>query len=62
MKRAKIILLAAQGERNEVIAETLRIDARVASRWRRRFAEKRLVGIEPRSSPRRGENPASENK
>ena len=46
MKRAKIIVLAAQGERNEVIAEKLGLDGRVVSRWRRRFVEKRLAGIE----------------
>jgi transposase len=46
MKRAKIILLAAQGERNETIAESLGIDRKQVSRWRRRFVRKRLAGIE----------------
>jgi transposase len=46
MKRAKIVLLAAQGERNEVIAESLGMHRHQASRWRRRFVEKRLAGIE----------------
>lgn len=57
MKRAKIIVLAAQGDRNEVIAEKLAIDARVVSRWRRRFAETRLAGIE-QDLPRGGRKPS----
>jgi len=46
MKRAKIVLMAAEGEQNKTIAELLGIDRRQASRWRRRFIEKRLAGIE----------------
>jgi transposase len=57
MKRAKIIVLAAQGERNEVIAEKLGLDGRVVSRWRRRFVEKRLAGIE-KDLPRGGRKPS----
>ena len=57
MQRAKIIVLAAQGERNEVIAEKLAIDARVVSRWRRRFAQTRLAGIE-QDIPRGGRKPS----
>jgi transposase len=57
MRRAKIIVLAAQGERNEVIAEKLGIDSRLVSRWRRRFAEKRLAGIE-KDYPRGGRKPS----
>lgn len=57
MRRAKIIVLAAQGERNEVIAEKLGVDGRVVSRWRRRFAEKRLAGIE-KDYPRGGRKPS----
>lgn len=57
MKRAKIIVLAAQGDRNEVIAEKLGIDGRVVSRWRRRFVEKRLAGIE-KDLPRGGRKPS----
>ena len=57
MRRAKIIVLAAQGERNEVIAEKLGIDGRLVSRWRRRFAENRLAGIE-KDYPRGGRKPS----
>src|SRR2546425_2626246 len=46
MKRAKIVLMAAQGEPNKTIAELLGIDPRQVSRWRRRFVHKRLAGIE----------------
>jgi transposase len=46
MKRAKIILLAANGEQNKTIAERLGIDRGQVSRWRRRFVEKRVAGIE----------------
>ena len=46
MKRAKIVLMAAEGEQNKTIAELLGIDRRQVSRWRRRFVQKRLAGIE----------------
>ncbi len=50
--RAKIVLLAARGLRNDEIA--LRLDPRrdVVSMWRKRFFEERLAGLEER--PRRG--------
>ena len=53
MKRAKIVLMAAQGEQDKTIAELLGIDPRQASRWRRRFIEQRLAGIE-KDLPRGG--------
>ncbi len=46
MKRAKIVLMAAEGEQNKTIAEILGIDPRQVSRWRQRFVQKRLAGIE----------------
>jgi transposase len=46
MKRAKIVLMAAEGEQNKTIARLLAIDPRQVSRWRQRFIEKRLAGIE----------------
>jgi transposase len=46
MKRAKIVLMAAEGQQNKTIAKLLGIDRRQVSRWRQRFSEKRLVGIE----------------
>ena len=61
MQRAKIILLVAQGGRNEIIAEKLGIDPRQVSRWRRRFVEKRLAGIE-KDLPRGGRKPSKREK
>jgi hypothetical protein len=51
--RAKMILLAAQGLRNDEIAA--RVDSRreVVSMWRKRFFEERLAGLEERSRPGR---------
>ena len=51
--RAKIILLAAEGRQNKTIAGLLGIDRRKVSRWRRRFAQMRLAGIE-KDAPRGG--------
>ncbi len=56
MKRAKIVLLAAEGHQNKAIAETLGIDRRQVARWRQRFAKHRLVGIE-KDAPRAGASP-----
>lgn len=53
MKRAKIVLMAAQGQQDKTIAELLGIDPRQAARWRRRFIEQRLAGIE-KDLPRGG--------
>jgi len=57
MKRAKIILMAAEGEQNKNIAELLEIDPRQVSRWRRRFVQRRLAGIE-KDAPRSGRKAA----
>jgi DNA-binding NarL/FixJ family response regulator len=46
VERAKIILLAAEGQANQEIAETLKMSRRTTGFWRHRFAEKRLQGIE----------------
>src|SRR5262244_3220949 len=55
-KRAKIVLMAAAGEQDKTIAELLGIDRRQVSRWRRRFIQKRLAGIE-KDLPRGGRKP-----
>ena len=49
--RAKMILLAAQGEPNDQIADRLDVPRKTVSRWRKRFCESRLAGLEdqPRS-------------
>jgi transposase len=53
MKRAKIVLMAAEGRENKAIAELLGMGRRHVGRWRQRFAEKRLAGIE-KDAPRGG--------
>lgn len=50
--RSKIVLLAADGERNAVIAQRLDVDVSVVSRWRKRFCESGLAGLDDR--PRSG--------
>lgn len=49
--RAKMILLSAQGEPNDQIANRLDVPRKTVSRWRKRFYESRLAGLEdqPRS-------------
>src|SRR6266487_6919331 len=49
--RAKIILLAAGGERNAVIARRLGVHAGVVSKWRKRFAGQGLGGLADRKRP-----------
>jgi transposase len=46
--RARIVLLAADGEANTTIAARLEVDVSVASRWRKRFAESGLDGLADR--------------
>ena len=50
--RAKIVLLAAQGLSNDVIAARLDTPRQIVSKWRKRFALARLPGLE--SQPRGG--------
>jgi len=54
--RAKIVLLAAEDKENQDIAEELRTDRLLVGRWRKRFAEKGLAGIE-KDAPRGGRKP-----
>ena len=50
--RAQMVLLAAQGLRNDQIAARLNCSREVVSQWRKRFFESRRAGLEDR--PRRG--------
>jgi transposase len=53
-QRARIVLLAADGMQNKDIAEQLGVGRVQVSRWRERYAESRLAGIErdlPRGAP-----------
>jgi len=49
-KRSKIILLADEGKNNKTIAAILGIDQPQVGRWRRRFAELGLAGIQKDAS------------
>ena len=53
--RAKIVLLAAEGLDNEEIATRLDTDRVIVSKWRKRFFEQGLAGLEER--PRGGRPP-----
>lgn len=64
VQRAKMVLLAAQGLANKVIAERLDTRREVVCFWRKRFFDQRLVGLDdrdrsarPRSFPPRGRRP-----
>jgi len=57
VRRAQIVLGAAAGQRNDEIAAALATDRECVGRWRRRFAQQRLAGIE-RDAPRPGRTPA----
>ena len=52
-ERARVILLAAQGRDNQQIAEALGMTRQKAGRWRARYAQKGLAGIE-KDAPRPG--------
>ncbi len=49
--RAKIVLYAAHGMRNDEIGSRLDLPRQIVSKWRKRFFEKRLLGLEDGASP-----------
>ena len=54
VQRARIVLLAAKGQQNKAIAEQLGLGRVQVARWRERYAQHRLAGIErdrPRGAP-----------
>ena len=53
--RAKIVLSAAQGRSNDQIAASLCVPRQIVSKWRKRFFEERLPGLE--DEPRNGRPP-----
>ena len=55
--RAQMILLAAQGLRNDQIAARLNTRREIVSQWRKRFYYERIAGLEER--PRPGRPPVS---
>lgn len=50
--RAKVALLAAQGLQNNEIGQRLELPRQIVCKWRKRFFQERLAGLEER--PRRG--------
>ena len=50
--RANIILLAADGLRNDLIASRLSLPRQIVSKWRKRFFYQRLAGLD--EGPRGG--------
>jgi transposase len=56
VERARIILLAAEGRENKDIAIELGVTRATVSRWRDRFADRGIVGIE-KDAPRGGRPP-----
>lgn len=53
--RARVVLYAAQGLGNDEIAGRLDTPRQIVSKWRKRFFEQRLAGLE--EQPRRGRPP-----
>jgi transposase len=58
VRRAQIVLLAAEGKENLEIAATLGVERTIVGRWRRRFVEQGLEGIE-KDAPRGGRKPST---
>ena len=50
--RAKIVLMAAEGLENKAIAGRLDLPSQVVSKWRKRFFEERLAGLDERPRTR----------
>ena len=50
--RAKVILFASEGLENKEIAKRVDMPRQIVSKWRKRFFEQRLAGLQDR--PRRG--------
>ena len=50
--RAKVVLLAAQGLSNKEIGKRLDLPRQIVSKWRKRFFDHRLAGLQEQS--RRG--------
>jgi transposase len=55
LKRARIVLLATDGRSTRSIAKEVRVQRRIVSLWRHRYAEQGLEGLEDK--PRPGKEP-----
>ena len=56
VERARIILLAAEGKQNDEIANLLDIGRHTVARWRGRFLDLGVAGLE-KDAPRAGRTP-----
>src|SRR5260221_12281517 len=56
VERARIVLLAATGKQDKEVAAALGITAHKAARWRNRFLDLGLAGLE-KDAPRAGRTP-----
>ena len=54
--RARIVLMAAEGLQNKNIAENLMLPVQIVTKWRKRYFEEGLAGLDER--PRPGRPPA----
>jgi hypothetical protein len=54
--RANVILMAGRGMRNDQIAAQVSLPRQIVSKWRKRFFEERLAGLE--NLPRSGRPPS----
>ena len=62
VKRARIVLLAAEGRSTRSIAEQVGVQPRIVSNWRRRFAEHGLGGLKGRPGRARSRSSKATNK
>jgi len=53
--RAKIVLMAAEGLQNKEIAHRLSLPVQIVTKWRKRFYNERISGLDER--PRAGRPP-----
>ncbi len=51
--RAKVVLMAARGLDNKSIGSKLSVPRQIVSKWRKRFFELRIEGLEDRARPGR---------
>ena len=58
VRRAQIVLMAAEGKENIEIADALEVERTIVGRWRNRFVEQGLAGIE-KDAPRGGRKPTT---
>src|SRR3972149_1860976 len=56
VRRAKMVMRAAEGKQNIEIADELGVERTVVARWRKRFADHGRAGIE-KDAPRGGRRP-----